>query len=184
VTSAELTARQNAVRVAERALDAAKNRLASLSEVRESDVEVARADLDAALADENRARVALADSLVYSPVSGRVLRVNTKAGEQSGPQGLVTLAETGRMYAVAEVYEADIRRVRVGQKATISGSLLSQSLAGVVETVGHEVTHLSALPDDPMQFTDGRVFRVRIRLNEPDRVAGLINARVSIRIEP
>jgi hypothetical protein len=53
-----------------------------------------------------------------------------------------------------------------------------------VETVGREVTRLSALPDDPVQFTDGRVFRVRIRLNEPDRVAGLIHAKVSIRIEP
>jgi len=88
------------------------------------------------------------------------------------------------MYAVAEVYESDINRVRTGQKAVVSGSLLSQPVTGVVETIGSQVTRLSALPDDPLQFTDGRVVRVRIRLDEPERVAGLINAKVSIRIGP
>jgi HlyD family secretion protein len=184
VTASELTAKRSAVQLAEQALSSAKSRLASLSEVRESDVNVARAELDAALADEAGARTLLAESVVYSPLRGRVLRVFARAGEQPGAQGLLELAETERMYAVAEVYENDIARVRTGQKAVISGNLLAQPVAGVVETVGREVTRLSALPDDPVQFTDGRVFRVRIRLNDPDRVAGLIHAKVSIRIEP
>lgn len=183
-TTAELTARQSAVQEASRSLEAARHRLAGLSEIRQSDVTVARAELDAAKADENRARTALAESRVYSPLKAKVLKVNARTGEQPGPLGLVELAETDRMYAVAEVYETDIGRVRAGQKAVVSGSLLPQPVTGVVETIGSQVTRLSALPDDPVQFTDGRVFRVRIRLDEPDRVAGLINAKVSIRIGP
>lgn len=184
VTTSELTARQSAVEEAERAVEAARHRLDGLSEIRETDVTVARAELEAALADENRARTALAESRVYSPLKGKVLKVNARSGEQPGPLGLVELAETDRMYAVAEVYESDIGRVHSGQKAVVSGSLLSQPVAGIVETIGSQVTRLSALPDDPLKFTDGRVVRVRIRLDEPDRVAGLINAKVSIRIGP
>lgn len=183
-TTAELTARQNAVQEAERSLEAARHRLAGLSEIRQSDVSVARAELDAAVADENRARTALAESRVYSPIKGKVLKVNARTGEQPGALGLVELAETDRMYAVAEVYESDIARVHKGQKAVVAGSLLPQPVTGVVETIGSQVTRLSTLPDDPLQFTDGRVVRVRIRLDEPERVAGLINAKVSIRIGP
>ncbi len=184
VTTAELTARRDAVKAAEFSLEGARHRLASLSEIRASDVRVARAELDAAVADEDQARTALAESLVYSPLKGKVLKVNAKTGEQPGPLGLVELAETDRMYAVAEVYEADIARIQSGQKAVISGNVLTQPVTGVVETIGSQVSRLAALPNDPLQFADGRVFRVRIRLNEPDRVASLINAKVNIRIGP
>ena len=88
------------------------------------------------------------------------------------------------MYAVAEVYENDIARVRVGQKAVVSGDLLPQPVTGVVERIASEVSKLSVLPDEAIQFTDGRVFRVRVKLDHPEQVASRIHAKVMVRIEP
>jgi HlyD family secretion protein len=88
------------------------------------------------------------------------------------------------MYAVAEVFETDIARVHVSQKAVISADFLSQPVTGLVERIASDVSKLTALPDDALQFVDGRVFNVRIRVADPGRVAGRINAKVAIRIEP
>jgi hypothetical protein len=73
---------------------------------------------------------------------------------------------------------------RAGQKAVISADFLSQPATGVVERIARDVSKLTALPDDALQFADGRVFKVRIRVADPERVAGRINAKVAIRIEP
>src|SRR5712692_2090468 len=184
VTQSELAAKENAVRVLEHAVEASRDRLRSLSEVRASDVAVAQAELDAATADAERARAILKSTRVHSPVEGRVLKIRVQTGEQAGPDGLLDLAESNRMYAVAEVYENDIARVRVGQKAVVSGDLLPQPVTGVVERIASEVSKLSVLPDEAIQFTEGRVFRVRIKLDNPELVAGRIRAKVMVRIGP
>jgi hypothetical protein len=57
-------------------------------------------------------------------------------------------------------------------------------VTGLVERIASDVSKLTALPDDALQFVDGRVFNVRIRVADPGRVAGRINAKVAIRIEP
>src|SRR5712692_4130479 len=63
VTPSELAASENSVRVLEHAVEASRDRLRGLSEVRDSDVAVAQAELDAALADVERARAVLDSTL-------------------------------------------------------------------------------------------------------------------------
>jgi HlyD family secretion protein len=48
-----------------------------------------------------------------------VLQIHARPGERVGPEGIVELADTSVMYAVAEVYETDVGRVRIGQRARI-----------------------------------------------------------------
>ena len=89
------------------------------------------------------------------------------------------------MYAVAEVYEADVARVRNGQlaHARLSGSSLV--VRGTVEEIGLIVARKDVLNNDPVSDTDARVVEVRVRLDDVDggRVAGFSNARCEITFE-
>lgn len=52
------------------------------------------------------------------------------------------------MYAVAEVFEDDIGRVRVGQPALVSSPVLENPISGVVEQIGYKIGKLDVLADD------------------------------------
>jgi HlyD family secretion protein len=165
-------------------LEREKERMASLTEVRPQDVEVAVAELKSSIAASNHARANLELMLVRAPVAGRVLKVYAHEGEQVGPQGILELGRTDRMYVVAEVYEDDIARVRPGQTATISGVALPHTLEGTVEQIGMEVARSEALPTDPASFSDARVVKVKIRLADSQPVASLVNGKVDVVIHP
>jgi HlyD family secretion protein len=94
------------------------------------------------------------------------------------------LAKTDRMYAVAEVYESDIGRIRLGQKAMISGDLIPDELTGTVTAISSQVTKTELLPLDPAAFADTRVVKVKIQLQNGERVAGLIHGKVNVVIYP
>ena len=88
------------------------------------------------------------------------------------------------MYVEAEVYETDIARVRPGQLATITSELFPGTMTGVVEVVGTTLAKNTVLPLDPVAFADARVFKVWIRLNQGEKVAGLIHGKVNVVIQP
>lgn len=66
----------------------------------EVDLRIARADLDAA-----RARLEL--TRVPAPIDGQILEIHARAGERVGEEGVLEMGDTGKMVAVAEVYETD-----------------------------------------------------------------------------
>ena len=167
-----------------RTLDAAKERLKSLEEIREVDVAVESAQLSAALAQVEHAKVDLERMVVRAPENGKVLVIHAHRGEEAAEQGILELGKTDHMYAVAEVHEADITRVRIGQKARISGDLIPDGLSGTVQQIGSEVMKSQLLPTDPAAYSDSRVVRVKIHLEDADRVAGLIYGKVDAVIEP
>jgi HlyD family secretion protein len=184
VSEAETSARRAAVTLAQHSVEEARQRLRSLSDIRPADVQVAQADLDVAIAAAARV-VAERDALtVRAPAAGHVLKIHAHAGEQLGPDGLLELARAGRMYVVAEVYEADIRRVRPGQVATITGNLLSAPLTGTVERIGGAIAKAETLPGDPAAFADTRVVPVHIRLADSAPVLNLIHGKVFVAIRP
>lgn len=137
---------------------------------------VARADLD-------RARAELDLSVVTSPIDGEVLKIHTRTGERVGPEGIAELGRTQEMYAVAEVYETDIRFVKVDQRATIKSPALAQPLSGKVERIGRKVGKMDVLSADPAAKTDARVVEVQIRLDDHAAVAGLTNLQVEVELE-
>jgi HlyD family secretion protein len=161
----------------------ANERLTSLTEVREVDVDVAKAELEAASSEVARARADYAASLIRSPLDGQVLKIHAWPGEEVGPNGVLELARTGPMYVLADVAENDMGRIRPGQHARISGYGLPMSLSGVVESVGLRVTQNSILKVDPAEFSDSRVVEAKIRLDGGEQVAHLIHLRVNVLIE-
>jgi HlyD family secretion protein len=137
--------------------------------------------VDAQLA---RARAEADMAVVRSPLKGRVLDIFARAGERVGPDGIAEIAETEQMYAVAEVYETDIARVRVGQRATVTSPALPQALDGAVEVIHLKVGKKDVLDTDPAARTDARVVEVEIRLEDSRAAAGLTNLQVQVAIAP
>jgi HlyD family secretion protein len=161
--------------------------LSQIAEVRPVDVNVARAQISAAQASLSRAQAELDLATVRSPQDGQVLNIHTRPGELVGDQGIVSLGETQRMVAVAEVYELDISRVRVGQTATVisKNNAFSEVLRGEVVEVGLEIDKQDVLNTDPAAQFDARVVEVNVQLDEASsrQVAGLTNLSVQVTID-
>ncbi len=158
--------------------------LLRITEVRPVDVRLARAELDNALASARQARSELALAFVRTPKAGRVLKIHTRAGERVGERGIAEVGDTDRMAVVAEVYQSDISRVRVGQQATITGEGFTGELEGDVVRVGLSVSAQSVLASRPGADSDRKVVEVRVRLTPASsrRAAGLTNHQVEARI--
>ena len=94
---------------------------------------------------------------------------------------MLDIARTSSMFVVAEVYETDIDRVRVGQHATVSGDLLgAKILTGVVERISHNVKDAAVMPGDTVTFSDKRIVETLIRLDQNEPAANLIGGRVIV----
>ncbi len=140
-------------------------------------IDVARASLTWVEAELERA-------YLYAPIDGRVLKVNARPGEIIGLEGVLEMGNVNRMYAIAEVYETDIRHVRVGQKATVSSAALENTLTGSVKFIHQKVGKQNEIGTDPAARKDARIIEVKILLDDPAPVAGLTNLQVDIVIQP
>ena len=141
-----------------------------------SEIEVARARLAVAGAE-------LARASVKSPYKGRVLKILAYPGELIGAYGLLELGRVDKMYAIAEVYETDIRRVKVGQTATIRATALPGDLTGKVELIRPKVHKHDVIGTDPAADKDARIIEVEILLDDPEPVKSLTNLQVQIVID-
>jgi len=184
VSAAELESRALAVTTTTRKLEQAQAHLKDISQVRTTDLDIAESELRVAVAQSEAARTNLNAGVVRSPIVGEVLRILAHEGEEVGTEGLLDLGKTDSMYVVAEVYETDVARVRPAQLATITSDLFPGKMTGVVEVVGTTLAKNDVLPLDPVAFADARVFKVWIRLNEGERVTGLIHGKVNVVIQP
>lgn len=143
----------------------------------ETAVEVAQAKLA-------RVRAELQRSYIKAPFAGRVLEIIVHPGELISERGILELGRVQRMYAIAEVYETDIRHVRVGQRATISSPALAHELAGTVETIRQKVQKQDEIGTDPAARKDARIVEVAIVLDDSAPAAGLTNLQVDVVIQP
>jgi HlyD family secretion protein len=146
--------------------------------------ETAQLKVDVAQAELRAAQSALDLDTVRAPVAAQVIEIHARRGERVGPQGIAELADTERMYAVAEVYETDIGRVKVGQRASMRSPALDGALTGTVERIGMKIGKLDVLDTDPAARTDARVVAVDIRLDDSARGAALSNLQVEVAIQP
>jgi HlyD family secretion protein len=161
--------------------------LTALQEVRPTDVQFARAEIESLQAVVVRVRANLELTNVRSLTNGRVLKIHVAPGEavsSSDTKGMFEIGETDQMYAVAEIFEADIHRVQAGQTVELTVRTTNQILHGEVESIGLQIGKRNILDNDPVADLDSRVVEVRIRLHDADSrtVAGLTNLRVDARI--
>ncbi len=177
---AELDASQTRVASLRQALQQAKGRLASIGEVRKTDLDAARAAVAAAEAAARRARAEFEPSIVRSPVAARVIKIRAQPGAEIGAGGLIELGKTDRMYAIAEVPEEQIAAVRRGAPAKVSGESVGTPFDGTVEDIGYQVGQSQMVARDPTAFVESRVVQVKVRLSDAARAERLIHARVTV----
>ena len=181
---------ENTKQTLEQEIKQERENLARLQEIRPVDVRVTEIELEKAVIAVEQVKADLEDTKVKVPISGQILRINTRVGEQvNTQQGIVELGRTGEMYAVAEVYETDISKVKIGQQATISSEYggFEGDLEGTVEHLGLQVgaKQLSEGSQDPTQDENSRIVEVKIRIDPEDskKVAGLTNMKVRVEIK-
>lgn len=179
---------ENTVSTLQEAIATEEAMLDKLREVRPVDLAAATAEVDYAIAKVKRIESELEDYYVRVPIDGQILKINTLVGEQVDTrEGIVELGRTHQMYAIAEVYETDVSKVKVGQRATVVSEHggFEEKLQGTVDQIALQIKKQDVLESDPAANKDARVVEVKVRLDpqDSDRVAGLTNLQVRIRID-
>ncbi len=163
----------------------AKAKLNSIAEIRPVDVQLAQTEVESAIANLNRAKTELQAAYIRAPMAGQIIKIHTRVGEKIGDQGIADFAQTNTMMAVAEVYQTDISKIKLGQKAIITSQGFTGELKGVVQQIGLQVKRQNVFSDQPGENLDSRIVEVKIRLNPEDskKVSGLTNLQVQTTIK-
>jgi HlyD family secretion protein len=166
-------------------LNEARATLDRIAEVRPVDVQVAQADVRQALAAVEQAKANLEQASVRSPQDGQILKIYTRPGELISNDGIAEIGRTQQMFAIAEVYQSDIKNIRPGQTAQVSSDSIDSELIGTVEQVGYKVLRQDIVNSDPSANIDGRIVEVKIRLNADSsgKAARLTNQQVKVVIK-
>lgn len=200
ISQKDLDDRQVAVQSQQDQVVSAQATLEQLQEERQTDLQNANAQVQSAQAGLTRsqtqvkvastvsnlqlAEARLARTIIRAPQAGQVLEITARAGEAVGETGILDLGNTQQMMAVAEVYETDVQRIKVGQPATVTSPALPGPISGVVDQIGLKIDKNDVIDNDPAANTDVRVVEVKIRLNNSRAVAGFTNLQVDVAIQP
>lgn len=186
VSASEVEEKHNQLINGQQMLAAAKARQAALSEHHAQNVEAAQSELDVARAQLDRARSDDASAEIRAPADGVILHVRARPGEEAGPEGIVELARTAQMDVIAEVYETDVHRVKMGEHAEVTSNLLPAGMKfdGKVVDIGREVGRAAMTSGDSAAFADARVVLVRVRLADGSAASNLIDGKASVVFRP
>ena len=147
-----------------------------------------RGELSQARAQLTKVQADLQLSQLRAPMAGTVLRITSRPGERPEALGILELGATDRMEAVAEVYESDIDRVRVGQsvRLTSENGGFDGSLQARVLRISPQVRQRQVLSTDPTGDADARVVEVRLELDPSAaaKVSDLAGLKVIARFTP
>jgi HlyD family secretion protein len=159
--------------------------LNSIAEVRPVDVQAVQTEVDNAIATAKRAETELEQSYIRAPLNGQILKIHTRPGEKISDDGIADLAQTSQMVAVAEVYQSDIGKIKLGQTAKVTGQAFPGEVKGTVSQIGLQVNRQNAFANQPGENLDRRVVEVKIRIKPEDnsRVASLTNLQVQTSID-
>jgi HlyD family secretion protein len=137
-------------------------------------------DMQVSQADER-----LKETQIHAPSDGKILRIFVHEGELVRGQPILQMANVDHMIVLTEVYETDIERVRIGQKATVTSHIFKDkdALTGKVVWKAGSVGKARVTPLDPRAAVDNRVVDVKIELDRAQPVADLIGHQVRVEIQ-
>jgi HlyD family secretion protein len=161
-------------------------KLLSIKEVRPVDVQLAQSEVKSAMTAIAQAKADMDLTYIKSPIDGKILKIHARTGEVISTSGFAEIGKISQMFVVAEVYQTDIQKVRLGQKATITSPAFSQPLQGTVKEIGWQVDKQNIFSLNPGSDTDRKIVKVKIRLDNPadsKRVDRLTNLQVDVAIK-
>jgi len=160
--------------------------LDTLLSPRAEDLALAEAELAAANAAATRARAEAALARLRAPIAGTVLRILSRAGERVSTDGVLEMADLSAMDVVAEVFETDLPRLRVGAMAEVLVPGEARRFPATVREIGWQVRRNVQGTTDPVAAVDARTVEVRLSLTA-EGAAALIrrsNMQVQVAIRP
>lgn len=162
---------------------------------------MAEVPVEAARSRLELARVAFERTKLKAPRDGKILKVYAQPGEVLTGRPIMTVADTGRMAAVTEVYETDVKALRERLKAgkTVPARVVSPALPGAFDRanpresagalkghvvgVGTQIARNRVFDVNPSADVDRRVVEVRVRLDDAATAAGFINLQVTVYLD-
>jgi len=164
----------------------AENDLITLRQPRPEDVAVAEARLQAAQTALASARADAALSRIYAPVAGTILQIYARPGDAVGAEGLLDMADLDQLDVLADVYQTDLPRARMGAPAEVIVPGDSHRYEARVVKIGSLVQRTLEAGTDPVARVDGRTVEVWLALS-PAGSAALrhrIDVQVQVAIQP
>jgi HlyD family secretion protein len=160
--------------------------LETLLRPRPEDVALGEAELAGAEAALARARAEADLARLRAPIAGTVIRIIARSGERAGTDGVLEIADLSRMDVVADVYETDLPRLRLGAPAEILVPGEPSRFPATVREIGWQVRRTTQANTDPVAAVDARTVEVRLALG-PEATAALArrsNMQVQVAIRP
>jgi len=164
----------------------AEAQLRRLLTPRPEDLAVAEANLAAAEAQVRKAEADAALARVTAPIAGTILKIYARPGDQVGSDGLLDMADLSKLDVVADVYETDLPRLRVGAPAEVVVPGEKQRFGATVREIGWQVRRTTQAGTDPVAAVDARTVEVRLALDDAARAAleRRSNMQVQVAIRP
>jgi HlyD family secretion protein len=159
--------------------DAAEARRALLAErlslltapPRHEDVAIAEANLQAAVASVDEIKAQIEKTIIRSPVAGTVLKVFRRTGETVSnlpPTPIATVGDTSRLRVRADVDEANVAQVTLGQSVWVTADAFrGKRFPGSVARIASQLGRKNFRSDRPEERVDTKVLEVLIDL-DPD----------------
>ena len=160
--------------------------LETLQHPRPEDVALAEAELAAAEATLARGRAEAELARLRAPIAGTVIRIMARSGERVGTEGVLEIGDLSRLDVVADVYETDLPRLRLGAPAEVVVPGEANRFAATVREIGWQVRRTTQANTDPVAAVDARTVEVRLAL-APEAVEALArrsNMQVQVAIRP
>ncbi|SDB07673.1 HlyD family efflux transporter periplasmic adaptor subunit [Belnapia rosea] len=153
---------------------------------RPEDLAVAEAEVATAEAGLIRARADATLSRVIAPIAGTILRIHARPGDQVGSDGLLEMADLGRLDIVADVYETDLPRLRPGAAAEVIVPGDPRRYPAELREIGWMVRRTTQANTDPVAAVDARTVEVRLTLSPEGRAVleRRTNMQVQVSIRP
>jgi ABC exporter DevB family membrane fusion protein len=166
-----------AVRLAEQSRDAAKENSQLFNESKAIESLEKQIEL---------LQIQLESTRIIAPSNSTVLAVMASVGETAGPTPVIDVANLSHMICIAEVHEADVRRLSIGDKAILSSAALPNIITGKVIRIDTMVGSPQMRLPNPMARSDFRAVPVRIDIDPEHQAvaAKLVQLQVDVTITP
>jgi membrane fusion protein (multidrug efflux system) len=177
-TAASVLGAEANVKVAERQLDTLRSQMNQV-----------RAQLEAAKAASNTAKLNLDDTIIRASIDGRIGDKTAQVGQYVQPgTRLMSVVPVQDVYLVANYKETQVRHMKVGQKATLTVDAIgSEEIAGVIDSFAPGTgAQFALLPPENATGNFIKIVQrvpVRIKLHPSREIAPRLLPGLSVRVD-
>lgn len=125
-----------------------------------------QAEITTARANQKVAEEELKNTIIKAPLSGTILKIHAWPGERLTDNGLLEMADLSQIDIVAEVYETDLPKIKIGQNAEIQLQGINSTYTAIVREIGFLVKKNDQNDTDPLADLDNRIIEVRLTLDQ------------------